>query len=505
MIQRLRKSVGYLIGLTVIGQLISFIRESIFAYYYGTSYQADAYVMASQIPITLFAVVTTSINTVILPIYTTKKEKEGQHEADKFLNSFIIVFELACLLLSIIACSFAKQIVLIFAPAFSGKLLNLTIRYVRLLFPTIMLSSIINILTTRFNVYKNFALPQYIGLFQNIAIIGMMLIFARSMNTDAAVVGTILGLLLNAVFLIIPCRSVFKEKIAVIALWKDIEQVLTKVLPVACGVGIAEINRIIDKAIASGLDTGSITALNYANKLSVVFSALVVTSLSTVCFQKFSSLYAKGKYLERFKELYKYFQVLVYVLLPITCGALILKEELVTIAFARGAFGDDSVSMTSDIFFYYSIGILPIAVREILSKYYYSSGDMKTPVINSAVGVVINIVLNLILSKFMGASGLALATTISYFIVCILLFISILRGQEEYKIIDFIKDSMPSVGASLVMGAIVCVIIRISGIHSALFNVFVGLIVGAVIYFIICYIFARKQLNNVLSTLFGKV
>ena len=86
MIQRLRKSVGYLIGLTVIGQLISFIRESIFAYYYGTSYQADAYVMASQIPITLFAVVTTSINTVILPIYTTKKEKEGQHEADKFLN-----------------------------------------------------------------------------------------------------------------------------------------------------------------------------------------------------------------------------------------------------------------------------------------------------------------------------------------------------------------------------------------------------------------------------------
>lgn len=505
MIQRLKNSVGYLIGLTVIGQLISFVRESVFAYYYGTSYQADAYVMASQIPITLFAVVTTSINTVILPIYTTKKEKGGQKEADKFLNSFIVVFELVCLIFSVISYIFARQIVFIFAPAFSGEQLSLTIGYVRVLFPTIMLSAIINILTVRFNVYKNFAFPQYVGMFQNIAIIGMMLIFARSISTDAAVAGTILGILINAIFLIIPCRSVFKEKIEIVAFWKDIRHVLFKVIPVACGVGIAEINRIIDKAIASGLDTGSITGLNYANKLSVVFSALVVTSLSTVCFQKFSVLYAKREYLERFRELGRYFQVLVYILFPVTCGTLIFKKELITVAFARGAFGAESVNITSDIFFYYSIGILPIAVREILSKYYYSSGDTKTPMINSAIGVVINIVLNFILSKFMGASGLALATTISYCVVCVLLFVSIIEGQKEYKIADIIKGCLPAVAASIIMSIFVCLVINISGINYELFRLLVGLSVGAVVYFVICYIIARNQLKNVLAILFGKV
>lgn len=505
MIQQLRKSVGYLIGLTVVGQLISFVRESIFAYYYGTSYQADAYVMASQIPIALFAVVTTSINTVILPIYTKKKENSGKHEADKFLNSFIVIFELVCLMFTVISCIFARQIVFIFAPAFSGELLSLTIRYVRLLFPTIILSSLINILTVRFNVYKNFVFPQYAGLFQNIAIIAMMLIFARNMYTDAAVIGTILGLFINSILLIIPCRAVFKEKIEVVAFWKDIKQVFVKVIPVIGGVGIAEINRIIDKAIASGLDTGSITGLNYANKLAVVFSALVATALSTVCFQKFSILYTKGKYLERFRELCRYFQVLVYILLPITCGALILKKELVTVAFARGAFGLESINITSDIFFYYSIGILPIAVREILSKYYYSAGNTKTPVINSAIGVIINIILNLILSQFMGASGLALATTISYYIVCILLFASIIREQKEYKVVEIIKDIIPSIYASTVMTLFIGLVIKISGINNALFSLLSGLFVGVTIYFVICYIFARKQLKNVLSTLFGKV
>ena len=99
----MRDSLGYLIGITVIGQIISFFRESIFAYYYGTSYPADAYVMASQIPITLFAVVTASINTVILPIYTSIKESAGDEMADKSMNSFLFVFELMCLLLTIIS------------------------------------------------------------------------------------------------------------------------------------------------------------------------------------------------------------------------------------------------------------------------------------------------------------------------------------------------------------------------------------------------------------------
>ena len=504
MIQRLRKSVGFLIGLTVIAQLVSFVRESIFAYYYGTSYQADAYVMASQIPIALFAVVTTSINTVILPIYTEKMEKGDKQRADKFLNSFIVIFEGICVVLATVSCIFARQIVFVFAPAFSGELLNLTIRYVRLLFPTIILSSIINILTVRFNVFKKFAYPQCVGFFQNIAIIISMVLFARNINTDAAVAGTIAGLFLNALFLVVPCHEVFKEKIEVAALWSEIKKVLVKVIPVACGVGIAEVNRIIDKAIASGLDTGSITGLNYANKLAVVFSALVVTALSTVCFQKFSSLYAKEEYLKCYEELLNYTEVLVYILLPITCGAMILKKELITAAFARGAFGVDSVSLTSDIFFYYSIGILPIAIREILSKYYYSAGDTKTPMINSAIGVVINIVLNLILSRFMGASGLALATTVSYIVVCLLLFISIVRAQKNRNIKKRFIAIIPCIIASLIMSITIALLLKNSEFNSII-NFLVGLCIGMVVYFSICFLIARKQLYHVLETLFGKV
>lgn len=505
MIQQIRKSVSYLIGLTFISQLISFAREAIFAYYFGTSYQADAYVMASQIPTVLFAVFTTSINTVILPVYTSKKEVYGEKEADQFMNTFIMIFELVCFLLISIACVFAKPIVFIFAPSFSGNLLNLTIRYVRLLFPSILLSSIINILTVRFNANRKFAYPQYVGMFQNITIIVMMLVLARKINTDAVILGTILGLILNVIFLSIPNKDIFKEKIEVKTLWQDIVQVLSKVIPIALGVGIDEVNKIVDKAIASGLDTGSITGLSYANKLSVVFSALVVTALSTVCFQKFTELYAKEKYAERFGELYHYLQVLIYVLLPITCGVLIFKKEIITIAFARGAFGQESINLTVDIFSYYSIGILPIAAREIFSKYFLSSGDTKTPMLNSAVGVFINIIFNIIFSKFMGAPGLALATTMSYFVVCILLFSAIVKEQDNIEISSIVKDIFPPICASILMSAFVCFSIRVIWINSPVYKLLFGLVVGMSTYFFICACIAKERLKMVLFTLLRKV
>lgn len=507
MIDRLKKSVGYLIILTFAAQLIAFMRESVFAYYYGTSSNADAYVMASQIPITLFAVVTTAINTVMLPIYTEKKERYGQADADRFMNTFIIIFEIFCFIFSVLACVFARSIVFVFAPYFSGDLLYLTIRYVRLLFPTIMCSSLINILTVRYYVQKKFAYTQYVGLLQNMSIIIMMLAFARRIGTDAPVLGTIIGLFLNALLLLIPCLDVVRAKIELTSLWHDVKTVLAKAIPVACGVGVAEINRIVDKAIASGLEAGSITSINYANKLCVIFPALVVSAFSTVSFQKFSKLYVQGKYTEQAFELIRYLQVLFYILLPITCGVLILRKELITIVFARGAFLQNAVDLTSDVFFYYALGIAPIAAREILSRYFYSCGDTKTPVVNSAVGVAVNIVLNIILSRIMGAPGLALATTVSYFIICLMLSFSFFNKQERtiYKMLDFIKPCMKCIFISMFMCVVLYAIQNYFSNNTAICRLLLSILASGIFYIFFMSCFAKNQLQDLLRLLFTRI
>ena len=98
--------------------------------------------------------------------------------------------------------------------------------------------------------------------------------------------------------------------------------------------------------------------------------------------------------------------------------------------FGRGAFDYDAIKMSSSALFFYSIGMVGMGIREVLARAFYSLQDTKTPVINATVGVFINIVLNIILSKYLGVGGLALATSISALVTAALMFVSFKKIEK---------------------------------------------------------------------------
>ncbi len=102
-------SISGIMILTLFGQLISFIREAVFAAYYGVSVAADAYVIAAQVPVTLFAVVGVSLTTTVLPIYTKKIKAEGNREANGFINNMISIFTIISILFVIIGVFFCPR------------------------------------------------------------------------------------------------------------------------------------------------------------------------------------------------------------------------------------------------------------------------------------------------------------------------------------------------------------------------------------------------------------
>lgn len=498
---KLGNTVSGIIFITIFSQVIAFVRESIFAYYYGTSLGSDAYVMASQIPVTLFAVVSTSISTVILPIYTMKKERENQEAAQVFLKSSIVLFSSICIGLILVCEVFPEPIVKLFAPSFSGESLTLTIQYMRVLLPTILATVVTSILTVYYNAQNQFLYPTVVSLSHNATAIVTMFFFADSAGVNAIVWGTVIGIVLNACLLLFPHFDILCGKIDLKNTLDDVKHVLGRVIPITIGVGIAEINRIIDRAIASGLDTGSITALNYANKLSVVFSALVLSAVTTVSFKTFSELYVKKKHAERNNALVDYTTLLMMILIPLTIGASLLKKELILVAFGRGAFDISSINQTSNIFFYYALGIVFIAVREILSKFFYSSGNTKTPVINAGIGITVNIVLNLILSKPMGASGLALATTISNIAVCILLFLDVVRRERDFPVRTFLLNFVKIMISSVIMLGILIIISSFASNYSAIIHIVIYSAIGVFAYFISFALIDRQLLKKILNLL----
>jgi len=119
-------------------------------------------------------------------------------------------------------------------------------------------------------------------------------------------------------------------------------------------------------------------------------------------------------------------------------GGLFYSYEIIDFLFGRGAFDESAIRMTSNALFFYSFGMVSVGVREVLSRVFYTLKDSKTPLINASIGFAINIILNLVLSRFMGIGGLALATSLSASLTAILMIFSLKRKIGSLQIKEII-------------------------------------------------------------------
>lgn len=167
--------------------------------------------------------------------------------------------------------------------------------------------------------------------------------------------------------------------------------------------------------------------------------------------------------------------------------------------------------MTSQALIFYSIGLVAMSLRLFISRVYYSLQDAKTPMINGAISVASNILLNLILIKFMAHSGLALATSISTTILTILLLYGLKKKLGSIGLKSYINCSMKSFISSVIMGLVAYLVyyglFRILG-NLKLYNLISLIIavgVGAIVYGILCYILGVEEVRMLVDKIKGKM
>ncbi|OQB43727.1 MAG: MviN-like protein [Parcubacteria group bacterium ADurb.Bin159] len=105
----------------------------------------------------------------------------------------------------------------------------------------------------------------------------------------------------------------------------------------------------------------------------------------------------------------------------------------------------------------YCLGLFAYAANYFLVRAFYSFKDTKMPLIITIITVGLNIVGNLILSRFLGAAGIALATSISSSIGFALLLFYLHkkyfkfapRRPLAYQVLKIILASLPLIAVSL--------------------------------------------------------
>ena len=123
----------------LLAKVLGQVREMVIAYTYGTAWQADAYVTASQIPTNFFDMILGSaVSAAFIPVFNKFLEKDGEKRAKKFAGTFLNVILIFSALISAVGIVFAPQIIRLLASGLEGESAALAIKLLRIMFPMIL-------------------------------------------------------------------------------------------------------------------------------------------------------------------------------------------------------------------------------------------------------------------------------------------------------------------------------------------------------------------------------
>lgn len=450
----MKKAALLVMIITVISKIVGFVREIVLSYVFGASAITDAYLISQTIPLTIFSFISTGIATGFIPIYSKIQQNDGKHYADKFTSNLSNSLLLLATIIVAFVLAFTQPVVKMFASGFSGETLELAVSFTRITVFGVYFTAVLYIFSGYLRVYEHYLAPALIGFPMNLIVICSLFIGAKT-NVFVIAFGSLLAIASQLVVLIpFLRRTSYQHQIVVNVKDKYLKEMFLIALPVIIGTSVNEINVLVDRTLASRIAVGGISALNYARRLNGFVQGLVVVSLTSVMFPIISKMAAAENIKGLKQTVNEAMASMSLLIIPATIGAMVFAEEIVALLFGRGAFTAEAITMTGNALFYYSIGMIAFGLRDVLSRAFYALQDSKTPMINATIGVVLNIALNIILSRYMGIGGLALATSISAIVAVVLLFTSLRRKIGGLGLSNLVK-SFTKIGlASVIMGVI---------------------------------------------------
>lgn len=441
-----------LMGLTLISKVLGFLREIFLSYFYGASSTTDAYLVALTIPGVLFAFFSTAVAIGFVPTFT--RVSDNIEERNNFVNNVFSILLVASTIIVLLTIVFAEQLVYILAPGFDSETKSLAIKFTQIFVLGVYFSCWLSVFVAFLNFFRRFTIVALAGIPFNLSIL-LSIVLSYYYSIYWLVLGAVLGKLLEIV-LLYPVVKQYDYKFKFILNFKDmhVRHLVLLSLPLTLSIAVNQINIIVDKSIASTLEVGAISAINYSHYLVELVVGIFVMSVATIFFPDLARFFHDKDYKKITYTSEKSLRLVNLFVVPSFIYFMVKSFEIITFVYQKGSFDQDSTNLTSSVFTLFAAGLVGFSYREVLTRIFYAMHNTKIPVTNSIIGVIVNIVLAYILSSFLGVSGLALATSTSAFVTTILLFLKLKKMKIFLDYRNLFVDIAKTVFSALLASSV---------------------------------------------------
>ncbi len=413
----LLKTLAAISSMTMLSRVTGLLRESLFARAFGASAYTDAFIIAYRIPNLLRRLFAEgAFSQAFVPILAEYKTTHGEAETKTLVDHVANSLIWSTLAVSVVGIVGSAGLLTLIASGLAPDAFKDAVLMTRIMFPYIICMAFAALAGGVLNTWREFKIPAFAPVLLNVSQIlaALFLVHYFAQPVYAMVVGVCVGGLLQVAIQVPALMKIgMLPRLSFNPLSglhdPGVRRMLKRMGPAVFAVAAAQISLLINTSIAASLVAGSVSALQYADRLMEFPIGLLGVALGTVLLPSLSKANSEGDATE-YSSLLDWGLRLTFLLaLPAAVGMAALAEPLIATLFNYGKFNAAAIHASAMPLTAYAAGLLGIILVKTLAPAFYARQDIRTPVRIAIVVIVTTQLLNLAFVPLLGVTGLALS------------------------------------------------------------------------------------------------
>jgi putative peptidoglycan lipid II flippase len=414
-VRRLALSTAIFSFATGISRVLGLFREVVAKNYFGVNGPVNAFNIAFLVPNTIRALVAdAALSSAFVPVFSDLIEKGERKRAWRVASS---LFWLTLLGLGGVTAMFvlvAPWIMPPLYPDYHPLLIGLS----QVLFPIVALLGVSGIVVGILNTYDEFSIPALTPVAWNVVIIaGLVFGVPHVHGSDHKLyvyAASILAGTIVQVLLPIPWLRGLDGRLRMVIDWRDpaVKQVFKLMVPVTLGLGLININALIDGVIGGWLITKNAPAtIDAAFRIYMLPQGVFSVAIATVLFPSLARFASRGD-MNGFRTTTSLgLRQISFLLVPASIVCAVLAEPLTRLIYQRGQFTPDQTPAVAACLAALSLGLTFNGTMLMLNRSFFSLQENWVPTWIALGNLFLNAVLDVAFSSF-GTWGIPLATSL---------------------------------------------------------------------------------------------
>jgi len=423
----------------LISRLVGLARQRIFAHYFGSSGEGDAFSAAFRIPNFLQNVFGEgALSASFIPVYAKLLAEGDEKEAARVANAIFAILALVTAVIVLLGVFATPYIVTLIAAGFEEERRALTITLVRIFFPGAALLVLSAWCLGVLNSHHKFFISYTAPVAWNAAIIAALVFFGRRMDLSSLAAATAWGSVIGSalqfgVQLPTVLRLIHHFRPVLTLASSHVRQVINSFFPVFMSRGVVQISAFVDAFLASFLGQGAVVALNYAQSLYTLPVSLFGMSVSAAELPAMSRTVGGTEVVNETlrHRLDQGLRRISFFIVPSAIAFLALGDVIAAVLYQTGKFTHADSIYVWTILAGSAVGLLASTLGRLYASTYYALRDTRTPLLYAVVRVALSAILGyffsihlpglLGLDSKLGAAGLTSSAGLAGWVEFVLL------------------------------------------------------------------------------------